>query len=421
MVVGPHGGSEAADGSDVLPTRFRPRARSAAVRFAAVLLGPATVLPAGPAGPGGAVAPVAVPQAAVAPVTVAPVTGPDAAPGSAAAARDEAARVAAEVTRLTEEYRRRRDAADRSAATLATASAAANDAEQVAVAAQEDARQARALQAARVRGLAVDGGVGDTLTFLTAPSGQEALWRASTGRYIARGVLRTAAVQAARTGEAVREARESAARARAAVDAVAQARRRHDEDADAARLLLDAARARLDGLSERARRLAVTERAAARLAAQQAEQQAADRARRARVQDASTGTATTVPPGYLLLYRAAAGRCPGLRWSLLAAVGQVESGHGRHNGPSWAGAVGPMQFMPATFAAHGVDGDGDGVRDPWNPADAVPSAAAYLCAGGLDATQQGVRDALFTYNRSQAYVDLVLATEQSLLGTAGPA
>jgi cell wall-associated NlpC family hydrolase len=97
----------------------------------------------------------------------------------------------------------------------------------------------------------------------------------------------------------------------------------------------------------------------------------------------ATATATAdIPAGYLELYRAAAQRCAGLPWTLLAAVGKVESDHGRNPGPSPAGAVGPMQFEPATWSAHGVDGDGDGRANPLDPADAIPAAADYLCALG---------------------------------------
>jgi membrane-bound lytic murein transglycosylase B len=105
-----------------------------------------------------------------------------------------------------------------------------------------------------------------------------------------------------------------------------------------------------------------------------------------------------------------------MRWSLLAAVGQVESGHGRNNGPSSAGAVGPMQFMPATFAIYGVDGNGDGVRDPWEFHDAIFAAARYLCASGArGGSDQGIRTAIFAYNHAQWYVDLVLGAERSIL------
>ncbi|MDH2424302.1 lytic transglycosylase domain-containing protein [Sphaerisporangium sp. TRM90804] len=114
------------------------------------------------------------------------------------------------------------------------------------------------------------------------------------------------------------------------------------------------------------------------------------------------------PGSYLDLYRVAAGVCPGLSWSVLAAIGQVESGHGRNNGPSSAGALGPMQFMPATWKAYGVDGDGDGKADIWSAYDAVPSAARYLCANGGGQGGQRLRSAVYRYNHSWAYVNKVL-------------
>ncbi len=114
------------------------------------------------------------------------------------------------------------------------------------------------------------------------------------------------------------------------------------------------------------------------------------------------------------MYRSAAQTCPGLPWQVLSAVGQVESGHGVNVGPSSAGALGPMQFMPATFAAYGVDGNGDGVADIFDPADSIFSAANYLCASGGGEGDDGVRRALFAYNRAQWYVDLVLGIAAQL-------
>ncbi|MFB9252804.1 lytic murein transglycosylase [Sphaerisporangium melleum] len=114
------------------------------------------------------------------------------------------------------------------------------------------------------------------------------------------------------------------------------------------------------------------------------------------------------PGGYLELYQLSARICPGLSWTVLAAIGQVESGHGRNNGPSSAGALGPMQFMPATWKAYGVDGDGDGRSDIWSPYDAVPAAARYLCANGAGAGGAKLRSAVWRYNHSWAYVDKVL-------------
>lgn len=112
---------------------------------------------------------------------------------------------------------------------------------------------------------------------------------------------------------------------------------------------------------------------------------------------------------YFALYHAAAATCPGLSWALLAAVGQVESGHGRSMGSSSAGAQGPMQFMPGTFAAYAVDGDRDGRTDIGNPADSIYTAAHYLCANSAGKGPAGVRAALFCYNHAQWYVDMVVA------------
>ncbi|HVM28872.1 MAG TPA: lytic transglycosylase domain-containing protein [Mycobacteriales bacterium] len=115
------------------------------------------------------------------------------------------------------------------------------------------------------------------------------------------------------------------------------------------------------------------------------------------------------PSSWRELYIDSARYCPGLRWQILASIGQVESAHGKHLGPSSAGALGPMQFMPATWAAYGLDGDGDGVADIMNPFDAVPSAAHYLCRSGANRGEAGLYDAIFAYNRADWYVRKVLA------------
>ncbi|MEU4544353.1 lytic transglycosylase domain-containing protein [Nonomuraea dietziae] len=120
---------------------------------------------------------------------------------------------------------------------------------------------------------------------------------------------------------------------------------------------------------------------------------------------------------YLELYKAAATRCPGLSWTVLAAIGQVESSHGRNNGPSSAGALGPMQFMPATWKAYGVDGDGDGLKDIWSPYDAVPGAANYLCANGAGQGGQKLRKAVWFYNHSWDYVNKVLGLSEAYART----
>ncbi|MFO7249544.1 MAG: lytic murein transglycosylase [Actinomycetes bacterium] len=135
---------------------------------------------------------------------------------------------------------------------------------------------------------------------------------------------------------------------------------------------------------------------------------AAPRAARTPSRDDFTGRVGR-PASYIELYRRAAALCPGLSWTVLAAIGQVESGHGRNNGPSSAGALGPMQFMPATWRAYGVDGDGDGRADIMNPYDAVPAAAHYLCATGAGEGGDRLAKAIWHYNHSWSYVSTVLS------------
>jgi Transglycosylase SLT domain len=119
------------------------------------------------------------------------------------------------------------------------------------------------------------------------------------------------------------------------------------------------------------------------------------------------------PANYLQLFQAAAARyCPGLSWTVLAAIGQIESGDGANMGPSSAGALGPMQFLPSTWAAWGITAFGEtsapNIMDPY---DAVPAAARMLCADGAG-SPGGVRGAIFAYNHATWYVDEVLALAQ---------
>ncbi len=165
-----------------------------------------------------------------------------------------------------------------------------------------------------------------------------------------------------------------------------------------------------------------------------------------------------IPVPALLAYQRAAavmaqvdGSC-GLSWTLLAAIGRVESDHGQYGGARllsdgtssreirgvaldgsgplakipdtdagrldgdtvWDRAVGPMQFLPTTWSVVGVDADGDGVRSPDDIDDAALAAGVFLCSapGDLD-TQKGVRDAVFRYNPSTSYVASVLAVERA--------
>jgi hypothetical protein len=121
--------------------------------------------------------------------------------------------------------------------------------------------------------------------------------------------------------------------------------------------------------------------------------------------------AGTVPTNYIQLFKASAAQyCPGLSWTVLAAIGQIESGDGQNMGPSSAGALGPMQFMPATWAAWGIDGFGQtGPPNVMNPYDAVPAAARLLCADGAAAGGQSLYNAIFDYNHADWYVREVLS------------
>lgn len=103
----------------------------------------------------------------------------------------------------------------------------------------------------------------------------------------------------------------------------------------------------------------------------------------------------------------------GVPWPVLASIHLVETGMGRIQGLSSAGAQGPMQFMPATWAAYGMGGDVD------NPRDAIMGAANYLRAnGGADGTDARLDNALFRYNNSQRYVRSVRAVADVI--TADP-
>lgn len=130
-----------------------------------------------------------------------------------------------------------------------------------------------------------------------------------------------------------------------------------------------------------------------------------------------------IPADSFDLYRRAALTCPGLPWTVLAAIGSVETSHGRsglpgvHSGANPAGAMGPMQFLAETWAAYGVDGDGDGVKDVYRPADAVFGAARYVCASGGGESSR-LADAIWAYNHADWYVAEVL-TRAVAYGTAG--
>jgi hypothetical protein len=125
-----------------------------------------------------------------------------------------------------------------------------------------------------------------------------------------------------------------------------------------------------------------------------------------------------IPAAYLRTYQAAAGRCPGLSWTVLAAIGKVESNHGRaplpgvRSGWNHVGAAGPMQFgigvgrAGNAWARLGRDYDRDGHTSVYDPGDAIPAAAGYLCA---HAAPRRLDRAIYAYNHSWGYVAQVKA------------
>lgn len=116
-----------------------------------------------------------------------------------------------------------------------------------------------------------------------------------------------------------------------------------------------------------------------------------------------------IPASYLQAYMQAAATCPGLPWTVLAGIGQAESNQGRNTTTSPAGAAGPMQFLPATFARYDqpVPPGGASPPSPLNPADAIYAAARDLCANGArDAVN--IPAAIYNYNHDNTYVTKVL-------------
>jgi len=127
-----------------------------------------------------------------------------------------------------------------------------------------------------------------------------------------------------------------------------------------------------------------------------------------------------VPADWQALDRRAAATCPGLDWSVLGAIGTVESGNGTSTAPgvaagaNAAGAEGPMQFEPATFAAYATIGPGGAVpASPYDRVDAVYTAATLLCADGAG-SPAGLAAAIGAYNHSAVYVATVLTLSLAL-------
>lgn len=318
---------------------------------------------------------------------------------SAAQARSAARRAAAEVAALQPQVAAATRAYEQALQSLTSSVSlsVAADADADAAAQESGLRQRRANN--RVRALYMSGGSAVLLaSVLDAGSATDALRRVA---YVQR-LVQSGSAEAAASARVTARLRSSAARLESRADShvvtAMEVRERYDELA----ALLARSNAALDRLSARARSLEEAEAAAARLRALAAavSRSAADRVAHAR--------AGVVPADYKRLYVAAARTCRGLSWTVLAAIGQVESGHGRNAGTSYAGAQGPMQFMPSTFAHYGVDGDKDGSVDIFSPADAIYSAARYLCANGAGGGDAALARAIWHYNHADWYVQLVL-------------
>jgi len=122
----------------------------------------------------------------------------------------------------------------------------------------------------------------------------------------------------------------------------------------------------------------------------------------------SSCAASGVPPVLIPIYQRAAdayGLGP-QGAAILASINGIESAFGTNMGPSSAGAIGWMQFLPSTWETYGVDASGDGVSDPYNPEDAIFAAARYLSAAGMPTNTY---EAIFSYNHADWYVAEVLA------------
>lgn len=157
----------------------------------------------------------------------------------------------------------------------------------------------------------------------------------------------------------------------------------------------------------------------------------------------TAGISDAVPAQYRDAVIRAGTVCDGITAPLIAAQIGAESGWDP-SAASPAGAQGISQFMPATWAAHGLDGDGDGTADPWNPADAIWSQGHYMCQllAGIDSLLAAgavrgdrVELALAAYNagtgaveaaggiphngETEAYVDRIMATVPTYTGDAG--
>jgi len=111
-----------------------------------------------------------------------------------------------------------------------------------------------------------------------------------------------------------------------------------------------------------------------------------------------------IPPFLLPIYQAC-GTEYGIPWEVLAAINKIETAFGTNLNVSSAGAMGWMQFIPSSWTTYGVDANGDGRKDPYNPVDAICAAANYLQASG---GQDNLYEAIFAYNHADWYVEEVL-------------
>lgn len=319
---------------------------------------------------------------------------------SAADARAQAQAAAARVAELQPQLSRALRGYDRALGNLASGVSRSLSAEQAAdEAAQLAAADVRSAHN-RVRALYMSGGSAALVaSVLAAGDGADALRRVAYVRRLVQSGEAVAGTSADHSADLQARADALERAAAAATVTAGEVERRYRELAE----LLGQASAELSSLSEHARKLEAAEAAAARVAALTA---AVAQAGTARV---STARASDVLPLlFRRLYHEAARTCPGMSWTLLAAVGQVESGHGASTASSYAGAQGPMQFLPSTFAAYAVDGDKDGDKDIADPADAVFSAAHYLCANGAGRSDAATARAVWHYNHADWYVALVL-------------
>jgi cell wall-associated NlpC family hydrolase len=121
------------------------------------------------------------------------------------------------------------------------------------------------------------------------------------------------------------------------------------------------------------------------------------------------------PPSFLIPIYMEAGHRYGVPWEVLAAINAIESDYGRNMNTSTAGAIGWMQFEPSTWRQYGMAVDGHSMPNPYDPRDAIFSAARYLAAAGA---AKDINTAVFAYNHATWYVDEVLSRARSIASHA---